>query len=270
MFGTRLISSIILAAVIITLGLFGGLPWLLAIAVISVIGMNELYKIFKIEKTGMAILAYILAAVYEAMIWFTGVSLIPAFIFLALLALLVLFVFTYPRYKVKDVMVVLFGLVYVTIMLSFMFLVRVLEGGSYLVWLIFVSAFGNDTMAYCTGLLLGKHKLCPVLSPKKSIEGFIGGIVFAGIFGAIYGLIFGSHLTLFNAPWLSCGILCLVAGAISVVGDLAASGIKRDYGIKDYGNLIPGHGGILDRFDSIIITAPIVFFMVMLLSITGK
>ena len=114
--------------------------------------------------------------------------------------------------------------------------------------------------AYCVGMLIGKHKMAPVLSPKKSVEGGIGGIVGAALIGVLYALAINK--------WGGAGvgvaefaIIGAAGGAISQIGDLAASAIKRNYNIKDYGKLIPGHGGILDRFDSVIITAPLIYFL---------
>ena len=125
-------------------------------------------------------------------------------------------------------------------------------------FLIFICSWGCDTCAYAVGILFGKHKMAPVLSPKKSVEGGIGGIVGAALLGAAYGLVF--HL-----DWQGCVILCAAGGAVSQIGDLAASAIKRNHDIKDYGHLIPGHGGILDRFDSVIFTAPIIYVLTLLM-----
>lgn len=104
------------------------------------------------------------------------------------------------------------------------------------------------------GVLIGKHKMAPVLSPKKSVEGAIGGVVGAVLLGVAYAAATGGELAAY-------GIICGVGALISMVGDLAASAIKRNQEIKDYGKLIPGHGGILDRFDSVIFTAPIIYFL---------
>jgi phosphatidate cytidylyltransferase len=107
-------------------------------------------------------------------------------------------------------------------------------------------------------MLIGKHKMAPVLSPKKSVEGGIGGVVGAALLGAIYGALTGG-------PVFEYALICTVGALISMVGDLAASAIKRNQGIKDYGNLIPGHGGILDRFDSVIFTAPVIYFLAVMM-----
>jgi phosphatidate cytidylyltransferase len=140
-----------------------------------------------------------------------------------------------------------------------------MEHGLVLVLLIFVSSWGNDTCAYLVGFTCGKHKMSPVLSPKKSIEGLIGGIVGSGILGAVFGIIYNNYVTDMNMAPLVFAIIGAVGALPAVVGDLAASAIKRNNDIKDYGKLIPGHGGIMDRFDSIIFTAPIVYYMVLYL-----
>ena len=152
-----------------------------------------------------------------------------------------------------------FGVFYVAVMMSYIYRTREITDGQYLVWLIFLSSWGCDTCAYCFGMLLGKHKLAPVLSPKKSVEGAVGGTFGAVLLGVIYAFIFGGKMEL-EAPVLVCGAACGIAAVISQIGDLAASAIKRNHNVKDYGHLIPGHGGILDRFDSMLFTAPAIYF----------
>ena len=158
-------------------------------------------------------------------------------------------------------MAAFFGMVYAGVMMSFIYQTRLLEEGQWLVWLIFICSWGCDTCAYCVGVLFGKHKMAPVLSPKKSIEGAVGGVVGAALLGALYAWAIGNFDAGFaHAPWMYA-VLCGVGALVSMVGDLAASAIKRQENIKDYGKLIPGHGGILDRFDSVIFTAPIIYFL---------
>ena len=110
-------------------------------------------------------------------------------------------------------------------------------------------------------MLIGKHKMSPKLSPKKSIEGAVGGVVGTGLLTALYCYIFRAALEIDVKEIVILAIASGVCGLISMVGDLTASAIKRNYDIKDYGTLIPGHGGIMDRFDSMIITAPIIYYM---------
>ena len=129
---------------------------------------------------------------------------------------------------------------------------------SVLIWLIFLTAFGADIMAYFTGMLLGKHKLCPKISPKKTIEGSIGGILGSVIFCGMFAYFVIPQLL------LHCIIIGVLGGIVSQLGDLTASIFKRKMGIKDYGNLIPGHGGIMDRFDSVLFTAPMIYYYITL------
>ena len=135
----------------------------------------------------------------------------------------------------------------------------------YFVWVIFISSWISDTCAYCVGMLFGKHKLAPILSPKKSIEGSLGGIIGSAIVGALFGyFIVEQVITEQQVTW----VFALIGGIgsiVSQIGDLAASAIKRNYDIKDYGKLIPGHGGIMDRFDSVLVTAPMIYFLFTLL-----
>lgn len=144
-------------------------------------------------------------------------------------------------------------------MLSFVFLTRELEHGVYLVWMIFINSWISDTCAYLTGVMAGRHKLAPVLSPKKSVEGSVGGIVGSALAGALFGYYLDAVLGTGQLTLLLAAVGG-VGSVISQIGDLAASAVKRNYDIKDYGNLIPGHGGIMDRFDSVIFTAPITYF----------
>lgn len=184
-------------------------------------------------------------------------------LFFSLIMMMSVYVFAFPKYSAHQVMAAYFSLVYAPAMLSFVFLTRQLEHGIYLVWMIFINSWISDTCAYLVGVMSGRHKLAPVLSPKKSVEGAVGGIVGSALVGALYGWYLDSVLETHNLA-----VLLLVVGGvgsvISQIGDLAASAIKRNYEIKDYGRLIPGHGGIMDRFDSVIFTAPITYFLIIL------
>ena len=116
-------------------------------------------------------------------------------------------------------------------------------------------------------MLFGKHKMAPKLSPKKSIEGAVGGVVGAAILGFLYGMFFEKHMNVIMQPGFVSACACAIGALISQVGDLAASAIKRNHEIKDYGHLIPGHGGIMDRFDSMIFTAPAIYFAVLFIGL---
>ncbi len=271
MFKTRLISGIILVAAAIALLTLGGTVLAAGLGLISLIGMFELYRTVKAEKSLLGLVGYAAAVIYYLLLVFSGdptVDSLPVIFFVAFLMLLMaVYVFAFPKYEAGQVMTVFFGLIYVAVMLSYIYRTRVMEGGQLLVWLVFLSSWGCDTCAYCVGMLIGKHKMAPKLSPKKSVEGGIGGVVGAGILGAIYGAIFGGSMeAALHSPVVDCVIICMVGAVISQIGDLAASAIKRNHGVKDYGKLIPGHGGILDRFDSVIFVAPGIYYTIILLT----
>lgn len=261
MFKTRLLSGIVLVIIALAVIITGGNLLLGVMTVVSVIGMYELYRVFGVHKALAGVIGYAASVVYYANLLF---HFLPdkMVIYLGFLVLLLaVYVFSYPKYKADQIMAVFFGLFYVATMLSFIYQTRMLGAGQYIVWLIFLCSWGSDTFAYCVGVLFGKHKMSPLLSPKKSVEGAVGGVVGAVLLTALYCYLFKNQMQIqLTEVWL----LALVGGVgalISMVGDLAASAIKRNYDIKDYGKLIPGHGGILDRFDSVIITAPIIFFL---------
>ena len=261
MFLPRLLSGIVMVVLAVVFILFGGNLLLLSTLVIALIGMFELYRVLEIEKTPLAIASYVTTASYYCNLSLHWI--LDPFIFIMglLIVLMFIYVFAYPKYEAKHIMSALFGMLYVGVMLSYIYQIRTLENGLYLAFLIFICSWGCDTCAYCVGMLIGKHKMSPVLSPKKSVEGAVGGVLGAALLTLIYALVFQNQM---ETEWSEIVVLAVIAAAaalISMIGDLPASAIKRNYNIKDYGNIIPGHGGILDRFDSIIITAPIIYYL---------
>jgi phosphatidate cytidylyltransferase len=265
MFKQRVMSAIVLVILIAITLYFGGAVTNVVMCAVSLIGIMELMRIYGLHKKPLGFVAYAATIVYYAIIYFNQDKFIMPLVAVYLLVILAVYVLTYPAYKDKDVMAAFMSFFYVAVMLSYVYLIRDMEHGLVLVLLIFVSSWGNDTCAYLVGFTCGKHKMSPVLSPKKSIEGLIGGIVGSGILGAVFGIIYNNYVTDMNMAPLVFAIIGAVGALPAVVGDLAASAIKRNNDIKDYGKLIPGHGGIMDRFDSIIFTAPIVYYMVLYL-----
>ena len=257
MFKTRLISGIVL--VIIALATIISGSWILffTLLAVSLIGMRELYKVMKISDehvTVLELVGYLGAVLYYIAMKADFGNYGTMAIIISMILILFVYVFGYPKYHAEQVMAAFFGVVYVAVMLSFIYLTRSLPDGKFLVWLIFLCSWGCDTCAYCVGMLIGKHKMAPVLSPKKSIEGAVGGVAGGALLGVIYAAATQGKLAEY-------ALICAVGALISMVGDLAASAIKRNQNIKDYGKLIPGHGGILDRFDSVIITAPVIYYL---------
>ena len=172
MFKTRLLSGILLVIIALATIISGGYILFFTLLAVSLIGMSELYKAMNVQNEKNYLLA---AAGYAgAVLYYAAVLLdfqrygVLAIIF-GLVLIMFVYVFTYPEYEAKQVMPTLFGIVYVAVMLSFIYLTRCLPGGKFHVWLIFLCSWGCDTCAYCVGMLIGKHKMAPVLSPKKSI-----------------------------------------------------------------------------------------------------
>ncbi len=274
MFLTRLLSGIILIVIALVSCLMGSpvLPVLLLL--VSLVGYRELALALgvapvqegKKKFSAPEIVGYIGITVYYLCLlaiditagWDVRIALLAACIVGVFLAEMFVYVFTFPKFTPEQIGFSVFAFLYAPVMLSFIDFIRMRKDGIILVWLVFICSWGCDTCAYCVGKLIGKTKIFPVLSPKKSLEGCIGGCLGAALIAAVFG-----WFTL-TKDWKE---LCLIAGIcvlgalVSMVGDLAASAIKRNKGIKDYGKLIPGHGGIMDRFDSVIVTAPLVYFL---------
>ena len=272
MFKFRFWSSVVLVIVVGACVLLGGPFLYLFDLFISLIAYLELTKCMgvrgdKKKPCLLEIVGALCVVSYYLVLFFVNNQESVMFVFaISILSILIIYVFKFPKYEAKQVLAAGFSFFYAPVMLSYLFLTRELEGiGRYAVWLIFISSWICDTCAYIFGMLLGKHKLCPHLSPKKSIEGAVGGVFGSAVVGCIYAFILlklgvVDEKTLWVFPVISS-----IGACVSQVGDLSASAIKRNFGIKDYGKLIPGHGGIMDRFDSVIFTAPMIYFLTVFL-----
>ncbi len=279
MFRTRLLSGIVLVILAFAVIMAGG--WVLAavLCAVSLAAYRELTKATivhtkekaynALEITGSILILLYYAGLYLGMCFMREYDrsiiyyMLTFCVTAAIASFLFVYVFSFPKFQAGQVMAAFFEFMYAPVLLSFLYMIR--QGwshGLYLVGLIFLCSWGSDTCAYCVGVLFGKHKMAPRLSPKKSVEGGIGGVAGAAILVGLYTYFvinpFSAEPFRLNLGSAMC--LGAVGALISMVGDLAASAIKRDYDIKDYGKLIPGHGGIMDRFDSIIMVAPLIFF----------
>jgi phosphatidate cytidylyltransferase len=245
--------------------LYLGGPWLAALCVfVGIVGLREFYQGFgHIGVKPSYGLGYTMIALLYAMNYFmlwskAGYNYVLVLGWLAAVIMLSsLVMFDVVKRTPMDTMVTMVGIIYIGF---FSYHVLLVDQSNYPImkWVVVLTAFGSDIFAYFTGVFFGKHKLCPHLSPKKTIEGFIGGIAGSTLCCGIFGYFFARDLL------VHCIILGLCAGTVSVAGDLTASAYKRKMGIKDYGKLIPGHGGIMDRFDSIMFTAPFVFYYIVI------
>lgn len=272
-FITRSISAVFLALIALVTLLLGGYVTFAVIVLISFIGLMELFRVYQVHENLLGMMGYLVTAGYYGVLFAEQIrqgilkEVFPMLLILLIMLLMAVYVLAFPKYKSEQVMAVFFGVFYVAVMLSYVYQIRMLDGGVYLVWMVFLSSWICDTCAYLTGVTMGKRKLAPVLSPNKSVEGSIGGIVGSWFLGMLFGGIFRYHLEgVFENPVVSCGIVSAIGAVISQIGDLCASAIKRNQNIKDYGTLIPGHGGILDRFDSVIFVAPAIYYLCIFLS----
>lgn len=251
----RYIGAAVIAPFILFI-LLGGIYLKTFTFLLSLGGLYEFYKAIKVKNFNpIPWIGYgLLCIFYLLNNDFTSIMYI---IVLAAMILLVVPVIKL-KYTFIDVSITLLGFLYIGILFSFIPLVSEKIGGEFLVWLIFLGSWITDTFAYYSGKYLGKRKLCPEVSPKKTIEGSIGGFLGSALVCGLYGIIVNNYYTEVNViHYFLIGALC---GIIGQFGDLVASSIKRYVGIKDYSNLIPGHGGILDRFDSILFNSAVVFY----------
>ena len=249
---TRIISGLILLPLLLFL-VFGGAPLYIVELILISIAMHEFYKAFE-EKDikPIFIIGYIFAAYLSLKNMFNIQTMYTYGVVYILFIACIIYMLR-GKSNIIDVAVTLLGVFYVGLFFDFVIVTRNnIAGGEAYVWLIFIIAFATDIFAYFSGYYLGKHKLIPSVSPKKTIEGSVGGIL-----GSTIGCIIFGHFMALNPVHMA--VIGILGSIIAQFGDLFASSIKRYVGIKDYGKLIPGHGGILDRFDSVILVAPLVY-----------
>ncbi len=258
----RIISGLCMAPLLIVV-FFGG--WVLKIFafVITIFALHEFFGVHKddhvIASMPIAVSSVILLYVFNI------VHLDPIYYslwFMILLAACVLYLFNVDNRLVEDATLTFFGTVYIGF--SLFHLAWMADFGEYsiFVWMVIICAIVTDIAAYFTGMLLrrftlfGDGKLCPKISPKKTYIGAIGGVLFCALASFLFGFFFTDGL------WVHCLIMGVIGSIAGQIGDLLASIFKRKVDVKDYGNLIPGHGGVMDRIDSLLLTAPVIAWYV--------
>jgi len=234
-----------------------------SILIIILIGLVEFYRSFEGFDMRFGMIGIVFSIIYLIFFMPKFNSQFGLFIFVFSLFLIFYSVIFYKKTNVKNATITFVSFFYITYTLSFILqIINMNSLGSVLVWLVFIIAWSGDTFACLIGRRFGKRKLTPVVSPKKSIEGFIAGIIGASIFSYLYGLLILNFIEInINNFLFVCIVLGIVGSIVSQFGDLAASLIKRFNNVKDFGKLIPGHGGVIDRFDSIILLAPLVYYV---------
>ena len=255
----RFISGMILFLALAVILIFGNSTAVnLTISAVAIIAINEYFnslsKKYKVERWIGNILAILLA--------FINVLPKEMLILMFPIGIALLFfkvIITEMKTNFVDIAITGFGIIYIIGFIMFIPLIYMSEHGKLLIWYLAISAWGTDTFAYLVGIKFGKHKLTPI-SPKKSIEGSIGGIVGSTLIAIIYTY-FINKICNAGISYLEITGIAVVLSVLSQIGDLAASSIKRYVDIKDFGKIIPGHGGMLDRIDSILFIAPFAYFL---------
>ena len=269
----RIITGTIFAALVMVV-LFLSHTWVYptVILLLCVVGASEMLRcvgVWKEPLLSVPGMVYAAACPLLAIGYRYGVLMAATMAYLFIM--LFMLVFAHERVNTERVCTAYTMIVYITICFVCLIRLRYVTTetgmdtgrmvGQYIYLLVFIAAWVTDTFAYFTGVFFGKHKLCPKISPKKTIEGSVGGIVFCVLAFLLYGFVV-SRLFPLEPNYLGLAIVGLVMSVLSQVGDLLASVIKRTYGIKDYGKLFPGHGGVLDRFDSVLLLAPFLLALV--------
>ncbi len=260
---TRIITAVVALCILLPVLIFSDtVVFPIAIALFSLISIYEMSVCIGLKKAFfLTVPLYLIAAAAPFLIYFskdpevirqaaTAASLVTVLYFFAVLT------FSHGRYKLADVAVCFMTSFYILVGYNSLLMLRIIEiGGQYVYLTVLIGAWVTDTFAYFCGMLFGrggKHKLIPDVSPKKTVEGSIGGTVFCVLAMLLFGLIVNHISDAYHANYLFLAIGGLLAAVVAQVGDLCMSVIKRTYGIKDYGKLFPGHGGMLDRFDSVL------------------
>ena len=269
----RILVAVVGVPILLAL-LMAAPDWATAVLVtfLGVVGSHELLvAVCGGEKTKRV---YALSAVMSAavpwMVYGQSIGHISGAVFQVVLAVMVLATFvsavvTYGgghAVNFRDICAILVGGVAIPMALTCLLRIRMLDFGTGLVLIPLIAAFCSDTMALFAGMACGKHKLSPKVSPKKTVEGAIGGLL-GGIVGMVIFQIVFHKVTGQPIPMLPCILMGLFGAAVGQLGDLSFSLIKREYGIKDYGRLLPGHGGVLDRFDSMVFCAPLIEMLIL-------
>lgn len=256
-----------MAPLLVVLYLGGVWLWLAAF-LIAIMGLHEFYKgwnnmdVHPSFAIGYAMTALLFLTWIPVSLsvpsFYSNMVLMCAWMFIAVAAGLI-YGWKINERGPYDAVATVTGLVYIPFFTYHMVLINRTEYNLF-IWIVIIAAFGSDIFAYFTGYFLGKHKMAPNLSPKKTIEGAVGGLIGSSLLSGLFGFIIMREMA------LVCLVLGLVGGAAGMAGDLTASMFKRKMGIKDYGKLIPGHGGIMDRFDSVIFVAPVVYYAICVLT----
>ncbi len=262
----RVVSAIVLIFLIILFIFWGSWPFLMLVVAINIMAMSEYNSLISVGSRGNFFLLMFFSITLIVFTYLTNIGYLRGsgivLLFLYILSFLLAHFLIIEDKFIQQISYNLFGIVYLGASLPFLFLLRDFGippfNSTRALWLVLLATWATDTGAYFSGIYLGKHKLAEQISPNKTVEGALGGIFLT----IIVVLIFTGFFKIFNLSWL---LYAVMVSIIAIMGDLFESKIKRDMGVKDTGAIIPGHGGILDRLDSLFFTAPFTYFFLLII-----
>ena len=275
----RTLTALVMIVILVPLVILGGWYYTALGMVLSYVAGYELLSMMEKEEPNFKKLKYV-GPLYNVLLVLTfklePVMVIPLII-LTILSFLALGIFR-PKFSIKSTISLIFVYIYSGLLMGITLFIRltgnntIFNQGFYLFVYLLLTVIFTDIGAYAIGCTIGKHKLCPTISPKKSVEGAIGGIIVGTVIGMAYYLIVNKYFINYSMfgfdykyEWIIVLVMTFVLTIATEIGDLVASKLKRHYGIKDYGNIFPGHGGVMDRFDSLIFTGSLLYALIITL-----
>jgi len=258
----RVLTGTVIAVVIIAILFSDAIVVSAFVGLLILIAQLEMSKVVGIsDKPYLALYNIIFSMIFILATCLNYQIYIPLLSFVYIIALFAILLFNHENIKFKDILVSVFSMIYITAAMLHIVAVRNINLGNLYIFMIFIGAFATDTCAYFVGVLFGKHKLCEKVSPKKTIEGAMGGEIGSILLMLLFGYVV-NHISGVSVNYVALALFGALSGLVSQLGDLTASIIKREFNVKDYGHILPGHGGVMDRMDSIILMAPLVYYFV--------
>lgn len=253
----RILSALIGIPIVLGSVYLGGLWYSFFLLLVANIGIYEYHVMHKQANPANIFFSFLGVSLFIVITMLEETELLLPLIVLILFALFVVALFNMERASVVDAAVSFWGIIYLGALLSYMLKLRLLPDGAYYTYVLLAGVWIHDTLAYLIGTRWGRHKFAPLISPKKSVQGSLAGMIGTILIFLALALFYPGLIALdqWEAVFLALGI-----SVFAQLGDLLESALKRQLKVKDSGAIIPGHGGILDRFDSLLLVAPFVYY----------
>ena len=256
----RIISAFIGVIVLIAVMLGGEIVFDIAVVLISSMAIYEVISATGLKRNSIMTLTSVLLPVAVMITSYFNREYIFSVVYLFIAIYLILMLFNHGKYTFVDVAKYIAASVMISLSFIHISFVRAFDNGVICVFIVFIGSWITDSCAYFTGVAIGKHKLAPKISPKKTIEGSVGGIIGVTVIITAYVFVCANIINM-NVNIVSVITAGLLSGVLSQFGDLCASIIKRENDVKDFGHIMPGHGGVMDRFDSFLFVAPVLYYI---------